>query len=170
MTPQFAHPDAVPWALALIRRFEACCLSPQPDTGDRWQIGWGQNYLLDGSPVTEDTPPIDQPTADAWLLERLAGTYAAETDALIADAAVNDRQRGALYSFAWNEGEGALRDSTLLRYVQFGRMDLAAEQFSAWVYADGRKLNGLVTRRAVERAVFEGRITLAQVPTWEPAG
>lgn len=37
-----------------------------------------------------------------------------------------------------------------------GQGDLAAE-LSRWVYAGGRKLQGLVKRRAAERAMCEGR-------------
>lgn len=164
-----SYPVAIEIGTALIRRFEDCSLHPVPDTGPiGWQIGWGMNYLPDGSPVRRDTPPIDQQTADDWLAERLSSGYARETDAMLAGSRVNDAQRGALYSFGWNEGEGALRGSALLRYVNAGRFDLAANEFRAWVYGGGHKLPGLVLRRQVEAAVFAGRITSAQIADWKP--
>jgi lysozyme len=35
-------------------------------------------------------------------------------------------------------------------------MDGAAREFDCWVFAGGRKLAGLVRRRAAEREMFEG--------------
>ncbi|MDL1873304.1 lysozyme, partial [Deltaproteobacteria bacterium PRO3] len=34
-------------------------------------------------------------------------------------------------------------------------------QFDRWVYASGKKLSGLVKRRAAERALFEGKTPCA---------
>ena len=65
-------------------------------------------------------------------------------------------QEAALLSFAYNVGTRALRDSTLLRLLNGGDAKGAAEEFGKWVYASGHVLNGLVTRRKLERAVFLG--------------
>lgn len=61
----------------------------------------------------------------------------------------------ALVSFTFNLGEGALAASTLRRLANAGRLDDAAAQFDRWVFAGGRKLPGLVRRRAAERAMWE---------------
>ena len=51
-------------------------------------------------------------------------------------------------------GRGALSQSTLLRKLNQGNYTAAADQFSRWVYGGGRKLPGLVSRRAAERQLF----------------
>lgn len=72
---------------------------------------------------------------------------------------LSDNARGALASFVFNLGPNALKGSTLLRKLNAGAppADVAAE-FKKWVKAtvDGRivTLNGLVTRRAAESALF----------------
>lgn len=64
-------------------------------------------------------------------------------------------QFDALVSFAFNLGEGALAQSTLLRLLNAGDYAGAAAQFDRWNKAAGRVLPGLVRRRAAERALFE---------------
>ncbi|KIN13914.1 lysozyme [Halomonas sp. KHS3] len=59
--------------------------------------------------------------------------------------------RAALASFVYNVGEGAFARSTLLRKLNAGDLRGACHELSRWVYAGGRKLNGLVKRRATER-------------------
>lgn len=59
--------------------------------------------------------------------------------------------RAALASFVYNVGEGAFARSTLLRKLNTGDLRGACHELSRWVYASGRKLNGLVKRRATER-------------------
>lgn len=58
--------------------------------------------------------------------------------------------RAALASFVYNVGEGAFARSTLLRKLNAGDLRGACHELSRWVYAGGRKLNGLVKRRATE--------------------
>jgi lysozyme len=87
-----------------------------------------------------------------------------QADMLIAWSAVDrlvnvDLTQGqvdALTDFALNLGEGNLAHSTLLRMVNAGKFDEAAEQFERWNRAGGTVLPGLVTRRKKERALFEG--------------
>ncbi|MCZ0930289.1 lysozyme [Halomonas janggokensis] len=59
--------------------------------------------------------------------------------------------RAALASFVYNVGEGAFARSTLLRKLNAVDLRGACRELSRWVYAKGRKLNGLVKRRATER-------------------
>lgn len=66
-------------------------------------------------------------------------------------------QFDALVSFTFNLGEGALAQSTLLRLLNDGDYTGAAAQFDRWNKAGGRVLQGLVRRRAAERALFEAR-------------
>jgi lysozyme len=67
---------------------------------------------------------------------------------------INSAQLGALASFAYNVGLPALRGSTLLRKLNSGDYEGAADQLDRWVNAGGQKVRGLATRRAAEKALF----------------
>ena len=67
---------------------------------------------------------------------------------------VSEGQFKALLSFAFNVGAAAVKDSTLLKYLNAGKFEAAAQEFSRWVYVKGKKSVGLERRRAREAAVF----------------
>ena len=66
-------------------------------------------------------------------------------------------QLDALTSFAFNLGIERLKESTLLKIIRKGGSKAAiTREFKRWVYADGKKLPGLVKRREWEaRRFFE---------------
>ena len=66
-----------------------------------------------------------------------------------------DTRRAALGSFVYNVGERQFSSSTLLRLLNSGDVRGACAQLSRWVYAGGKKLAGLVHRRAAERELCE---------------
>lgn len=66
---------------------------------------------------------------------------------------VNDEIKAALLSFVYNVGIGAFESSTLLKKLNAGDYAGACNELPRWVYAKGRKLPGLVTRREDERAL-----------------
>lgn len=68
---------------------------------------------------------------------------------------MTDGQKAAFVSFAFNVGNQAFCRSTLARLANLGRFAEACAELSRWVYADGKKLPGLVRRRAAEREVCE---------------
>lgn len=70
-------------------------------------------------------------------------------------APITQAQFDALVSFTFNVGSGAYCRSGLVRKLNAGDCWGAAREFDRWVYAGGKKLPGLVKRRADERAVFE---------------
>lgn len=76
---------------------------------------------------------------------------------------LSQQQYDALTSFVFNVGETKFRRSTMLRYLNSGQCYAAAAEFDKWVFAKGRKLRGLVTRRADERRMFE-----AHCAFWSP--
>jgi lysozyme len=69
---------------------------------------------------------------------------------------LEQHERDALISFAFNVGLGAYADSTLLKKLNQGDKRGAANEFPRWVYASGQKLPGLVRRREAERKMFLG--------------
>ena len=62
-------------------------------------------------------------------------------------------QFDALVSFTYNLGAGRLQMSRLRARINRGERDVAAE-FTRWVFVRGRKLSGLVARRAAEAALY----------------
>jgi lysozyme len=84
-------------------------------------------------------------------------------DARIAERAVlrlinvplTDGQFDALVSFTYNLGGGALQRSTLRRKINREEHAEVPEQFMRWVWAGGRKLKGLVRRRAAESELYQ---------------
>lgn len=68
-------------------------------------------------------------------------------------------QRAAFISFAFNVGTSAWCGSTANRLLNAGDAAGACAQLSRWTLAGGRELPGLVTRRKVERAICEGKIS-----------
>lgn len=64
-----------------------------------------------------------------------------------------DDMQAALTSFVFNVGQGAYCKSTLARKANQGDLVGACNELPRWVYAKGKKLPGLVTRREAERSV-----------------
>lgn len=69
-------------------------------------------------------------------------------------ARLNEHQRGALVSFAFNLGAENLKESTLLALLNAGDYKNAAIQFSRWNKCNGKVLKGLTLRREAERELF----------------
>lgn len=67
---------------------------------------------------------------------------------------LTQRQYDALVSFVFNVGESAYAKSTLLKHINAGRCNAAADEFKRWDKAGGRKLPGLTKRREAEANEF----------------
>lgn len=117
-------------------------------------IGYGSTFYSDGRRVEMDDMPITEPEAALLLLHEMQKV---SDQILSASKFPLDRgQLDALVSFAYNLGFGNLTASTLWRKLQAGNLAGAAEQFDRWIHGGGKILPGLITRRAKERALFEG--------------
>ena len=90
------------------------------------------------------------------------GRQLLRADVAVAEAAVNrlvtvplyQHEFDALVSFTFNLGEGALRQSALLRNLNDGQYDTVPAEMNRFVNAGGQRLPGLVTRRNDEGALF----------------
>ncbi len=69
---------------------------------------------------------------------------------------IKQHERDALLSFVFNIGLTAFRNSTMRKLLNTGDRVAAAHEFKKWVLAQGKKLPGLVRRRAVEELLFLG--------------
>lgn len=136
--------------LALIKEFEGCKLQAYPDPGtggDPWTIGWGHT----GSDVYPGLV-ITQAKADE-LFEKDMQKFI-DGVAKLVKVPMTNGQYGALVSFAYNCGLGALQNSTLLKKFNIGDVQGAADQFPLWNKAAGKVMAGLTRRRKAERELF----------------
>lgn len=81
-----------------------------------------------------------------WQLEK---TFAPAVRALCGGD-MTEGQAAAILDFTYNLGEGRLRTSTLRRYVKAGDWERVRIELAKWVNGGGKKLKGLVIRRAAE--------------------
>ncbi|USE82014.1 lysozyme [Acinetobacter tibetensis] len=136
---------------AIIREFEGFRASAYLDTGAVWTIGYGTIKYPNGTKVKKgDT--CTQCQAELWLkndsqwVDACLDKYVKVT--------INQNQFDALVSFIYNVGEIAFMKSTMLTLINKGDLKAAALQFDRWVYDNGKKIKGLVNRRAKEKALF----------------
>jgi GH24 family phage-related lysozyme (muramidase) len=140
-----------------------------------WTIGWGHAIAFKGAwlrgahnkALARALFPggITRSQAEALLRGDLIDTSA--NVARLVGVPMADGPFGALVSFAFNVGTGALGKSTLLRKLNAGDMAGAADQFLVWnkgrVGGVLKVLPGLTRRRKAERALFLGQ-------DWRAAG
>ncbi len=88
---------------------------------------------------------------DALLNEDL-NTVARQIDPYI-KVPLPETLHASLYSFAYNVGATNFKTSTLLRKINQRDYSGACDQLHRWVYADGKKWQGLVNRREIEYEV-----------------
>lgn len=142
---------AIAVAAALVRKWEGCKLTAYPDPGTGgapWTIGYGATGpgIVKGACWT-------QAQADQRLEDDVRGFVDGVRRLLKRPA--TDNQLGAMASLAYNVGLRRFEGSTLLRLFNEGKPEAAAKQFGVWTLAAGRRMQGLVNRRADERRVFE---------------
>ncbi|MGQ5800508.1 lysozyme [Serratia sp. IR-2025] len=137
--------------IELIKRFEGLELKAYQDSVGVWTIGYGWTQPVDGKKIGPGMV-IDQATADR-LLKCGVVQYEQGVNQLV-KVIITQGQFDALVSFAYNLGLRSLSTSTLLRKLNAGDKQGAADEFGKWVNAGGVRLNGLVKRRAAERELF----------------
>jgi lysozyme len=134
--------------LELIKSFEGLYLDAYLDPVDIWTIGYGHTEgVYEGMTITEAQ-------AEDLLREDLAEFEAAVSEAVQVD--LNENQFSALVSFTFNLGPENIFDSTLLKLLNQGDFQGAADQFLIWNKAGSQELEGLTRRRKAERALFLG--------------
>lgn len=135
----------------LIKSFEGCYLKAYKCPAGVWTIGWGTTEPIDGVKPHEGMV-ITQQQADELLIKNLKG-YENAVNKYVTYS-INQNQFDALVSFAYNCGNGALKTSTLLKKLNAGDVQGAANEFPRWNKANGKVLNGLTRRREAERKLF----------------
>lgn len=137
--------------LNLIKRFEGFEPEIYLDAAGLPTIGYGHLIRKGEHKMFENG--ISEAAGEALLIK----------DVLLAEQAVlrlikvplTNGQFDALVSFTFNLGSGALQRSTLRRKVNREEHEDVPEQFMRWVWAGGRRLKGLICRRAAEAALYQ---------------
>lgn len=132
--------------IGLIIHFEGFRAKAYRDSAGVWTIGFGSTKGVHPGMV------ISRDQAGIRLYHDV--DQAEEAVNRLVTVPLNQSQFDALVSFVYNLGPGALQKSTLLKRLNAGDYPGAAEEFMRWVKAGGKKLTGLVRRRAAERALF----------------
>lgn len=130
----------------LITSFEGCRLTAYQDSVGVWTIGYGHTSgVYQGMTITEEE-------AIAFLRQDLKTAENAVNSNVT--YGINQNQFDALVSFTFNVGTGNFTSSTLLKKLNAGDVNGAANEFDRWIYAGGQVLEGLVRRRAAEKQMF----------------
>ena len=133
-------------AAGFISSFEGCRLSAYKCSAGVWTIGYGHTeYVKEGDTCTEEQ-------ANAWLIEDIRNTQLLL--AHYVNVPVSEGEFVALVSLAFNVGVGALMKSKLLRKLNSGDREGAAEEFLDFDLANGKRLAGLTRRRKAEHDLF----------------
>lgn len=147
--------------LKLLKEFEGCRLEAYQDPVGVWTIGYG---LTAASGVIKPYKglKISQARAEELLIAALGPYEKAVSEAITAP--VNENQFSAMVSLCYNIGPKNFRDSSVRKLFNLGNTAGAAEMFKLWNKAGGKVLQGLVRRRAAERALFLKPVSAAVVP------
>lgn len=135
----------------IIKESEGLRLTAYRDSAGVWTIGYGHTGLSvhEGMEITEAK-------AEALLAADIA--WAVDTVRRSCRVVITPSQRAALVSITFNIGSGGFRRSTLLRRLNAGNYEGAADAFLMWnkITVNGRKVVslGLSNRRERERALF----------------
>lgn len=140
-----------PKGIALIKRFEGYSSSIYLDAAGLPTIGYG--HLLHAHELPRYAGGIDESEATKLLAQDT--TVAQIAVATLIRRMLAQHQFDALVSFTFNLGSGCLQRSSLRRVINAGEDDEVARQWMRFVWAGGRKLPGLVARRAAELALFK---------------
>lgn len=134
----------------LLTTFEGCRLHAYDDGGGVWTIGYGHTKgVYPGMSIT-------QAEAEDLLRADLEKFESYVEEAVL--VALTDSQFSALVCFCFNVGPGSegFGGSTLLKRLNAGDYQAAANQFPVWNKVNGSPWLGLTRRRLAERSLFLG--------------
>jgi lysozyme len=135
--------------MLLTQSFESCVLTPYQDIRGIWTDGWGNTHN-----VIPNGPAISQEQADAELQDNLSCAVAAVNQYV--DIEITQEEFDALVDFVFNCGVSAFKDSTMLKLLNAGDLNGAANEFPKWDHAAGQVVAGLLRRRLAEKKEFLG--------------
>lgn len=158
--------------LIAIARHEGVVPAPYLDPVNVWTFGIG-HAETSGMPPNPSEMPRGMPAdvgpviAEAFRLFRhRIGVYEAGVIRAVT-VPVAPHEFDALVSLCFNIGTGAFARSSVVRHLNNGNRDRAAQAFLAWNKAGGSVMPGLVARRADEKRLFEtAAYPTGAIPVW----
>lgn len=139
-----------PAGAEIIGNAEGCRREPYKCPSDVLTVGIGSTEYS-GLPIEPKRIYTDLEIAERW-----------KNDIQVAEKCVNQYGNGrnlpqsvfdSATSITFNVGCGAMRKSTMFKYLNAGKYAQACNEFSRWTRASGRVLPGLVSRREKEKAL-----------------
>lgn len=140
-----------PSGIDLICNFEGKRLMAYDDGVGVWTIGFGTTIYPNGIKVKKGDV-CTEAQAKAYMAYDLKKFELAVNNAVTVP--LNQNQFDALVSLAYNIGTNAFKNSTLVKMLNAGDIRGAANQFDVWIKAGSKRMQGLVNRRAKEKALF----------------
>lgn len=138
--------------LALIKEFEGFRAKAYLDPVGILTIGYGTTSAAGVGITVKPGMRISEAQAEMYLSAAI-NKFASQIDPLI-KVPINENERAAFLSLAYNIGPGAFGKSSALRKFNEGDKRGAADAILLWNKAGGRVLAGLTRRREAERALF----------------
>lgn len=135
--------------IALICEYEGFSATVYRDAAGLPTIGYG--HLIRAGECFSQR--LSEVAARALLRQDVA--VAERAVAKFITAPLTQNQCDALVSFTFNLGGGVLQRSTLRRVLNRGEYDAVPREMMRYVWAGGRKLPGLIRRRAAEAELFD---------------
>ena len=139
--------------IRMIKHHEGVRYQPYQDPIGLWTVGVGHLIGNGKSLPKEWNKTFTSEEVDDILKKDLA-RFESGVNTLIPITRLTQNQFDALVSFSFNVGLGNLQASTLRQKLNRGDYEGAANEFPKWRKAGGKVLNGLVRRRADEKAMF----------------
>lgn len=129
---------------------------PDPATGgDPWTCGIGCTGVdSEGNRIVQGTYWDDAKVLREYA-HRVNSEFGPGVDAAVT-VELTQKEYDMLVDFAFNVGLGNFRGSTLLRKLNEGDKQGAADEFPKWNKGGGKVMKGLQRRRYTNRAVFLG--------------
>lgn len=150
----------------LEKKWEGLRLDVYQDDAGLWTVGYGHLITqADGLYPYTDVTTITEAEADRFLAQDKKTAQAIVRQNVTVPLTAS--QREALESFVFNIGPGVPgvkdgfvvlksgKQSSMLRKLNAGDYAGAAEEFDKWINVAGQPSDGLIARRADERALFE---------------
>ena len=132
--------------LKLIKYYEGLRLKAYKCPAGVWTIGYGHTQNVKPGDKISEEEATELLLKDVYNCEGVISRLVTKT--------LTQGQFDACVCIIFNIGAANFQRSTLLRKINQGDFEGAAQQFGRWVYAKKKKQPGLVARREAEKNLF----------------
>lgn len=137
---------------SMLKNFEGFVKCPYKDQVGIPTIGIGTTIYPNGKRVSMSDPCITFEQASSYVSSHISPLEEMLTTLL---PKLNQNQFDSLISFIYNIGDGAFKNSTLLKKAKINKDDSTIrDEFYKWKKAGGKVLNALVLRRREEADLY----------------